>query len=76
MYKTEEVFSGIISIKDETGCTLGEAVLAYAEQADCEPEEVIKALDPTAVSQIRESLRNSEALKPSMRGRPQPQLVF
>lgn len=76
MYKCEEVFSEIVAIRVTTRCTLSEAVVAYAEAADCDVEEVIKALDSTAVAQIRESLLNSIALKPSMRRIAPPQISF
>lgn len=76
MYKCEEIFSGIVKIQETRKITLAEAVVEYAEQADCDVEEVVKALDATAITRIRNSLKCSESLKPSMRSRPAPQLLF
>ncbi len=65
----EEIFTEITGIRDSSGCTLGEAVVEYAEKADCDVDEVLKMLDSTAIAQIRESLIGSIMLKPSMRAR-------
>jgi hypothetical protein len=76
MYKCEEIFSGIVKIQEARKITLAEAVVEYAEQADCDVEDVVKALDNTAIARIKNSLKCSDSLKPSMRGKPSPQLVF
>lgn len=76
MQRSEEIFTEIMVIRDSQKCTLGEAVIAYAEAADSDVEDVIKALDAGAVLQIKESLKTSVALKPSMRAKPAPVVLF
>jgi hypothetical protein len=77
MQKSEEIFTEIVAMQSSKGITLGEAVVEYAEAADVEVEEVVKALDPAAVLQIKESLRDSLALKPSLRLlHAKPRLIF
>ena len=44
MQRSEEIFTEIMVIHDAQKCTLGEAVIAYAEAADSDVEDVIKAL--------------------------------
>lgn len=76
MYKCEEIFSEIVNTKETRRISLSDAVLAYAEEADCDVVDVIKNLDVTAVGQIRESLKCSDLLKPSLRSKPTPQVLF
>ena len=76
MQRSEEIFTEIMTIKEAQKCTLSEAVIAYADAADSDVEDVIKALDANAVLQIKESLKTSIALKPSMRARPKPTVLF
>ena len=76
MQRSEEIFTEIMALRAALSCTLGEAVVAYAEAADSDVEDVVKALDAGAVLQIRESLKSSIALKPSMRLRPAPVVLF
>ena len=63
----EEIFTEIIMIRDEKRVSLSEAVVEYAESADCDVEDILKALDPPAIKLIRESLQESILLRPSMR---------
>ena len=78
MQKSEEVFTEIVALQTEKGLLLYEAVVEYAEAADVDVEEVVKALDAGAVLQIKESLRGSLALRPSLRQQvdAKPQLIF
>ena len=77
MHKSEEVFTEIVTIQVARGITLGDAVVAYAEAADVDVEEVVKVLDPSALLQVKESLRDSITLKPSLRYRHRaPRLIF
>ena len=77
MQKSEEIFTEIVAIQSSKGITLGEAVVEYAEAADVEVDEVVKALDRSAILQIKESLRDSPALKPSLRRlHAKPRLIF
>lgn len=76
MQRSEEIFTEIMAVRDARRCTLAEAVVAYAEAADSDVEDVVKALDSCAILQIRESLKSSITLKPSMRTRAAPVVLF
>lgn len=76
MRRGEEIFTEIMAIRDSQSITLGEAVVAYAEAADSDVDDVVEALDAQAILQIKNSLRGSIALKPSLRSRGLPTVLF
>lgn len=76
MRRGEEIFTEIMAIRDSQSLTLAEAVVAYAEAADSDVEDVVYALDAGAILQIRESLKASITLKPSLRARSIPVVLF
>lgn len=76
MRRGEEIFTEIMAIRDSQSITLAEAVVAYSEAADSDVEDVVGALDAGAILQIKESLKSSITLKPSLRARVAPTVLF